>query len=67
MTTRTTSLPKSFHDAVVKWREAFLPDYEFLLDNWDKHFPNDPKFELCAYRQLGMCTEIECGELKGKP
>lgn len=67
MTTRITSLPKSFHDAVVKWREAFLPDYEFLLDNWDKHFPNDPKFELCAYRQLGMCTEIECGELKGKP
>jgi 1,2-phenylacetyl-CoA epoxidase catalytic subunit len=67
MTTRTTSLPKSFHDAVVRWREAFLPDYEFLLDNWDKHFPSDPKFELCAYRQLGMCNEIECGELKGKP
>src|SRR4029079_8339018 len=22
---------------------------------------------LCAYRELGMCTEIECGELKGKP
>jgi 1,2-phenylacetyl-CoA epoxidase catalytic subunit len=67
MSTRTTNLPKSFHDAVVKWREAFLPDYDFLLDNWDKHFPNDAKFELCAYRQLGMCTEIECGELKGKP
>jgi 1,2-phenylacetyl-CoA epoxidase catalytic subunit len=67
MSMRTTSLPKSFHDAVVRWREAFLPDYDFLLDNWDKHFPNDPKFELCAYRQLGMCTEIECGELKGKP
>jgi 1,2-phenylacetyl-CoA epoxidase catalytic subunit len=67
MSTRTTSLPKSFHDAVVKWREAFIPDYDFLLDNWDKHFPNDPKFELCAYRQVGMCTEIECGELKGKP
>lgn len=67
MSTRTTSLPKRYHDAVVRWREAFLPDYDFLLDNWDKHFPNDAKFELCAYRQLGMCTEIECGDLKGKP
>jgi 1,2-phenylacetyl-CoA epoxidase catalytic subunit len=67
MSTRTTTLPKNFHDAVVKWREAFLPDFDFLLDNWEKHFPNDPKFELCAYRQLGMCTEIECGEFKGKP
>ncbi|HVT57068.1 MAG TPA: Phenylacetic acid catabolic protein [Thermoanaerobaculia bacterium] len=67
MSMRTASLPQSFHSAVVKWREAFLPDYEFLLENWDKHFPNDPRFELCAYRQLGMCTEIECGELKGNP
>ena len=67
MSTRTTSLPKSYHDAVVKWRETFLPDYDFLLDNWEKHFPNDPRFELCAYRQLGMCTEIECGDLQGKP
>jgi len=67
MSTRSTSLPKHLHDAVVRWREAFIPDYDFLLDNWDKHFPNDPRFELCAYRQLGMCTEIECGELKGKP
>ncbi len=64
---RTDLLPKPFHDAVIKWREAFLPDYQFLLDNWEKHFPNDPRFELCAYRQLGMCTEIECGDLKGKP
>ena len=67
MSARTASLPKPFHDAVVKWREAFLPDYQFLLDNWEKHFPNDPRFELCAYRQLGMCTEIECGDLQGKP
>jgi 1,2-phenylacetyl-CoA epoxidase catalytic subunit len=67
MSNRTDHLPQRFHDAVVKWREAFLPDYQFLLDSWEKHFPNDSKFELCAYRQLGMCTEIECGDLKGKP
>ncbi|HVT15469.1 MAG TPA: Phenylacetic acid catabolic protein [Thermoanaerobaculia bacterium] len=67
MSSRTASLPRSFHDAVVKWREAYLPDFDFLLETWEKHFPNDPRFELCAYRQLGMCGTIECGELKGKP
>jgi benzoyl-CoA 2,3-epoxidase subunit B len=60
-------LPKHIHDAVIKWRETFLPDYDFLMDNWDKHFPNDQHFELCAYRESGMCDEIECGDMKGKP
>jgi 1,2-phenylacetyl-CoA epoxidase catalytic subunit len=67
MSVKTVNLPKSFHDAVVRWRETYLPDYDFLIENWDKHFPNDPEFQLCAYRQLGMCNEIECGELKGRP
>jgi 1,2-phenylacetyl-CoA epoxidase catalytic subunit len=67
MSVNTTTLPKKFHDAVLKWKDAYLPDYEFLLDNWEKHFPREPRFELCAYRELGMCTEIECGDHKGKP
>lgn len=67
MSVKTTTMPKKFHDAVLKWKDAYLPDYEFLLENWDKHFPRDPRFELCAYRELGMCTEIECGDMKGKP
>jgi 1,2-phenylacetyl-CoA epoxidase catalytic subunit len=67
MSFRTATLPKKYHDAVLKWRDTYLPDYDYLLENWDKHFPNEPRFELCAYRQLGMCTEIECGDMKGKP
>jgi 1,2-phenylacetyl-CoA epoxidase catalytic subunit len=67
MTTRKEQIPQSFHNAVVKWRETFLPDYEYLIDNWDRFFPNDRKFELCAYRELGMCGEVECGDNKGKP
>jgi 1,2-phenylacetyl-CoA epoxidase catalytic subunit len=67
MSVRTASLPKSFHSAVVKWQETYLPDYDYLLENWEKHFPNEPKFQLCAFREMGMCTEIECGDLKGKP
>ena len=32
MSVRTASLPKPFHDAVVRWRETYLPDYDLLLD-----------------------------------
>ncbi|MEA2564590.1 MAG: benzoyl-CoA 2,3-epoxidase subunit [Acidobacteriota bacterium] len=67
MSVKTTTMPKQFHDAVLKWKDAYLPDYEFLLENWDKHFPREPRFELCAYREMGMCTEIECGDMKGQP
>ncbi len=67
MSVKTTTLPKRYHEAVLRWRDVFLPDYGFLIENWDKHFPNDQTFELCAYREMGMCTEIECGDMKGKP
>jgi 1,2-phenylacetyl-CoA epoxidase catalytic subunit len=67
MSMKTTTLPKPYHEAVRKWQEEYLPDYDFLLENWEKHFPTEPKFQLCAYRQMGMCSEIECGDLKGKP
>jgi len=64
---KTSTVPKPFHDAVLKWRDEYLPDYDFLMENWEKHFPTEPKFQLCAFRQMGMCTEIECGDMKGKP
>lgn len=67
MSVRTASLPKKFHHAVEQWRDAFIPDYGFLMESWEKHFPREPRFELCAYRELGMCAEVECGEHKGKP
>jgi 1,2-phenylacetyl-CoA epoxidase catalytic subunit len=67
MSTRTAQLPKKYHDAVLRWRDTFLPDYDFLIDHWEEHFPKEPRFELCAYRELGMCSEIEVGVEKGKP
>jgi len=67
MTTTTTTLPKTFHSAVERWRERFLPDYQLLLDNWEKFFPNDERFRLCAHRECGMCTTIEVGDEQGKP
>lgn len=67
MSTTKTYIPKTFHNAVLKWKDTFLPDYGFLIDNWDKYFPKDRTFELCAYRELGMCNEIECGAMEGQP
>jgi len=67
MSTETTTIPKPFHDAVERWRERFLPDFDFLMQNWEKHFPKEPRFKLCAYREMGMCSTIECGDMKGQP
>jgi 1,2-phenylacetyl-CoA epoxidase catalytic subunit len=61
-----TTLPKKYHEAVERWRDTYLPDYRLLIDNWEKFFPRDPEFKLCAYRQCGMCGTIECGENEGK-
>ncbi len=67
MRTRETHLPKRYHDAVVRWRETFIPDYDYLLDNWEKYFPKEPRFKLCAFRERGICDSIECGLDEGKP
>ena len=64
---RSTTIAKKFHEAVERWRDTYLPDYQLLLDHWEKYFPRDPKFCLCAYRQCGMCDVIEVGDLKGQP
>lgn len=67
MPVREALLPKRFHLAVEDWRDTFLPDFGFLLENWEKHFPKEPMFKLCAFREKGICGEIECGAKKGQP
>lgn len=67
MATTTTEIPKKFHQAVEKWRDTYLPDFNYLIENWDRFFPRDEKFRLCAYRECGMPCSIECGEDQGKP
>jgi benzoyl-CoA 2,3-dioxygenase component B len=67
MATTTTEIPKKYHQAVEKWRETYLPDFDYLMENWDRYFPREEKFKLCAYRECGMPCSIECGEDTGKP
>ena len=62
-----TTLPKKYHSAVERWRDLYLPDYHLLVENWEKYFPKEPEFKLCAFRALGMCSSIECGDDEGKP
>jgi 1,2-phenylacetyl-CoA epoxidase catalytic subunit len=63
----TTELPKKYHQAVVRWRQMYLPDYDYLLENWQRFFPRDQPFRLCAYREQGMPCSIEVGQDEGKP
>jgi 1,2-phenylacetyl-CoA epoxidase catalytic subunit len=65
--TTTTELPRHYHDAVVRWRQMYLPDYDYLIENWQRFFPRDPEFRLCAYREQGMPCAIEVGADAGKP
>ena len=64
---RGAAWPKRFHQAVEKWRDTYLPDFAYLMENWDRYFPRDDRFRLCAYRECGMPCSIECGEDQGKP
>lgn len=67
MPAHSDTLPKKYHDAVLRWQKQYLPDLDFLQENWDKHFPKDPCYKLCAYREQGICGHIEVGDEAGKP
>jgi len=60
-------IPKKYHDAVCRWRDLYLPDYDLLIDNWDRFFPKDRPFQLCAYRHCNGCATIEAGDNEGEP
>ncbi|MFQ5914510.1 MAG: Phenylacetic acid catabolic protein [Nitrospinota bacterium] len=61
------TLPRKYHEAVVRWQNKFLKDYDLLLNNWEKYFPRDSKFCLCAYRDTDVPNVIQVGDNKGKP
>lgn len=61
-----TTLPKKFHNAVLHWQRHNFPDYGLLPENWQKYFPNDPEFCLCAKMEIGMSDTVEVGDKKGE-
>jgi len=66
MNVEQTTLPKKYHDAVLHWQRHNFPDYGLLPENWQKYFPSDPEFCLCAKMEIGMGETIEVGEHKGE-
>jgi 1,2-phenylacetyl-CoA epoxidase catalytic subunit len=66
MNVEQTTLPKKYHDAVLHWQRHHFPDYDLLPRYWEKYFPNEPDFCLCAKMELGMTDTIEVGDRKGE-
>ena len=66
MQVENTTLEKKFHDAVEHWRRHWLPDYDLLLENWEKYFPKDERFCLCAKMEVGTPEVISVGEHTGE-
>src|SRR5438876_470752 len=42
------TLPKAYHDAIEHWQRHNFPDYPKLAEEWDRFFPKDEPFCLCA-------------------
>lgn len=62
-----TELPKKYRDAIDHWCRHNFPDYPLLEKYWDKYFPNDEKFCLCAKMDLSTSKEVEVGDHAGQP
>jgi 1,2-phenylacetyl-CoA epoxidase catalytic subunit len=61
-----TTLEKKYHDAVLHWQRHNFKDYPSLLENWDRYFPTDEPFCLCAKMELGTSDLIQVGDQKGE-
>jgi 1,2-phenylacetyl-CoA epoxidase catalytic subunit len=66
MKVENVELEKKYHSAVEHWSHHHFKDYSVLLDQWDKYFPTDEKFCLCAKMEVGTSDVIQVGEQKGE-
>ena len=66
MKVETTEIPKKFRDAVEHWCRHNFVDYPILEKYWDKYFPNDEPFCLCAKMDLATSDTQTVGDHKGE-
>lgn len=66
MKVENVTLEKKYHDAVEHWRRHNFKDYPSLLENWQKYFPTDEEFCLCAKMELGTSDTVQVGDFKGE-
>ena len=62
----TVGLERKYHDAVEHWTRHNFKDYPLLQKYWDKYFPSDESFCLCAKLEIGTSDTIGVGEFKGE-
>lgn len=67
MSEKRSELPARYHEAVLHWQRHNFPDYPKLAEVWDRYFPRDEPFCLCARIQQDIAPEIELGDRKGQP
>src|SRR5690349_4033802 len=67
MTDEIRMLPKAYHEAVEHWQRHNFPEYPELTKRWQQYFPKDAEFCLCARLEKDMPSEIQVGDLKGRP
>ena len=60
------TLPKPYHEAIEHWQRHNVPDYPKLAGEWDRFFPKDEPFCLCAKIAPDISAEIEIGDRKGE-
>lgn len=60
-------LAKPYHEAILHWQKHNFPDYPLLSQRWEKFFPTDPPFCLCAKFAEGVSDVVEVGDRKGQP
>ena len=56
MSIKTTTLPKHVPRRRPALAGRFLPDYDFLIENWEKHFPNEPQFRALRLPRDAACA-----------
>jgi 1,2-phenylacetyl-CoA epoxidase catalytic subunit len=67
MQIETTRIPKKYEDAIAHWVKHNFPDLPILHKYWDKYFPSDDEFCLCAKMDLGTSAVQEVGDHAGQP
>ncbi len=67
MKVETTRIPKKYEDAVAHWVKHNFQDLPLLDKYWDKYFPADDAFCLCAKLDLSTSATQEIGDHAGQP
>ena len=64
--THTTTITKSYHDAMVDWQKKNFPELDILMRHWDEYFKGVAPFQLLAKVGDVQGDVIELGQYAGR-